>query len=105
MSDYAPPPQQYAPSSEKWNVLSIVAFVISLLGFNIVAVILGALVLGEPIGPRTLVAGAIIVGAVALIVTARSRMAGPRVAAVEVTIPPGPSEPRVAPRPSRSASG
>lgn len=71
----------------------------------IVAVILGALVLGEPIGPRTLVAGAIIVGAVALIVTARSRMAGPRVAAVEVTIPPGPSEPRVAPRPSRSASG
>ena len=51
----------------------------------IVAVILGALVLGEPIEPRTLVAGAIIVGAVALIVTARSRMAGPRVAAAEVT--------------------
>lgn len=71
----------------------------------IVAVFLGALVLGEPIGPRTLVAGAIIVGAVALIVTARSRMAGPRVAAAEVTIPPGPSEPRAAPRPSRSASG
>jgi len=41
----------------------------------IVAVILGALVLGEPITARTLVAGAVIVVAVALIVTARSRSA------------------------------
>lgn len=71
----------------------------------IVAVILGALILGEPIEPRTLVAGAIIVGAVALIVTARGRMTGPGTAVAEITIPPGPSEPRVAPRPSRSASG
>ena len=30
-----------AVSTGKWNVLSIVAFVISLLGFNIIAVILG----------------------------------------------------------------
>jgi drug/metabolite transporter (DMT)-like permease len=39
----------------------------------IVAVVLGAAILGEPIGLRTLVAGAIIVIAVALIITARSR--------------------------------
>ena len=44
----------------------------------IVAVILGAIVLGEPIEPRTLLAGAVIVGGVALIVTARGRMARPR---------------------------
>ena len=41
MSDSAPFQQQPAPSSDKWNVLSIVALVISLLGFNILAVILG----------------------------------------------------------------
>jgi drug/metabolite transporter (DMT)-like permease len=71
----------------------------------VVAVILGALILSEPIEPRTLAAGAIIVGAVALIVTARSRMTGPHAIGADVTIPPAPSEPRVAPRPSRSASG
>ncbi len=43
----------------------------------VVAVILGALVLREPIEPRTVVAGAVIVGAVALIITARGRMAAP----------------------------
>ena len=47
----------------------------------IVAVILGALVLGEPVDPRTLAAGAVIVFAVALIVTARGRMRLPRAAA------------------------
>ena len=41
----------------------------------VVAVILGAIVLGEVIDPRTLVAGTIIIVAVALIVTARGRMA------------------------------
>jgi drug/metabolite transporter (DMT)-like permease len=40
----------------------------------IVAVILGFLILGEPITPRALVAGAIVVVAVALIVTARGRV-------------------------------
>jgi len=45
----------------------------------VVAVILGAIVLHEPIDPRTLVAGAVIVGAVALIVTARGRMTAPAV--------------------------
>jgi drug/metabolite transporter (DMT)-like permease len=40
----------------------------------IVAVALGALILQEPITPRTLVAGAVIIFAVALIITSRSRM-------------------------------
>jgi drug/metabolite transporter (DMT)-like permease len=44
----------------------------------VVAVILGAIVLSEPIDPRTMVAGAVIVAAVALIVTSRGRMRGPR---------------------------
>jgi drug/metabolite transporter (DMT)-like permease len=40
----------------------------------VVAVILGAIVLREPITPRTLVAGTVIIFAVALIITARSRL-------------------------------
>lgn len=44
----------------------------------VVAVVLGALVLHEPTEPRTIVAGAVIVGAVALIISARGRMSGPR---------------------------
>ncbi len=40
----------------------------------VVAVILGAIVLSEPLEPRTLVAGAVIIVAVAVIVTARGRM-------------------------------
>ena len=40
----------------------------------IVAVILGAIVLQEPITPRTLVAGSVIIFAVALIITARGRL-------------------------------
>ncbi len=40
----------------------------------IVAVVLGAIVLQEPITPRTIVAGAVIVFAVALIITARGRL-------------------------------
>jgi len=40
----------------------------------VVAVVLGAIVLQEPITPRTLVAGAVIIFAVALIITARSRL-------------------------------
>ena len=71
----------------------------------VIAVILGAIILSEPIEPRTIFAGAIIVGAVALIVTARGRMTAPGTAAGSVTTPPAPSEPRVAPSPSRSASG
>jgi drug/metabolite transporter (DMT)-like permease len=71
----------------------------------VVAVILGALVLAEPIEPRTLLAGAIIVGAVALIVTARGRMTPAKGATGTTTTPPSPSEPRVAPAPSQSASG
>jgi len=44
----------------------------------IVAVILGALIHAEAVDPRTVVAGAVIVVAVALIVTARGRMGAPR---------------------------
>jgi len=44
----------------------------------VVAVILGAVVRNETVDPRTLVAGAVIVFAVALIVTARGRMRAPR---------------------------
>jgi drug/metabolite transporter (DMT)-like permease len=43
----------------------------------VVAVALGGLILAEPISPRTLVASAVIVAAVAMIVTARGRMARP----------------------------
>ena len=43
----------------------------------VVAVILGVLILNEPLTPRTLVAGGIIVFAVALIITARGRMRAP----------------------------
>ena len=43
----------------------------------VVAVFLGALVLHEPIEPRTLLAGAVIVTAVALIVTTRGRLRTP----------------------------
>jgi drug/metabolite transporter (DMT)-like permease len=65
----------------------------------VVAVVLGALVLGESIEPATIVAGAVIVGAVALIVTARGRMTAPKPAVAEVRTPPAPSEPLVAPTP------
>jgi drug/metabolite transporter (DMT)-like permease len=61
----------------------------------VVAVILGALILSEPIEPRTLVAGAVIVGAVALIVTARGRLQPPRTA---------PAEPRPATSPAVAGS-
>jgi drug/metabolite transporter (DMT)-like permease len=53
----------------------------------IVAVVLGALILHEPIDQRTLVAGAVIIGAVALIVTARGRMRAPRDAAAPEPLP------------------
>ena len=49
----------------------------------IIAVILGAIILSEPLDVRTVVAGAVIVVAVALIVTARGRMAAPRTAQPE----------------------
>ena len=73
----------------------------------VVAVILGAIVLHEPIEGRTLLAGAVIVGAVALIVTARGRMTSgtrPAPARRPVSPPPAPSVTPVAPAPSRSAS-
>ena len=70
----------------------------------IVAVILGAIILHEPIEPRTLLAGGVIVGAVALIVTARSRMSAPTIRRDEgplVTPLRAPSESPVGQAPSR----
>jgi drug/metabolite transporter (DMT)-like permease len=66
----------------------------------IVAVILGALILQEAIDARTIVAGAIIVVAVALIVTTRDRMAAPR----GLSPRPAPSERPASRAPSPSAS-
>ena len=57
----------------------------------VVAVILGAIVLGEVIDVRTVVAGTVIVVAVALIVTARGRMTAP--IRERATSPAGPIEP------------
>jgi drug/metabolite transporter (DMT)-like permease len=69
----------------------------------IVAVGLGAFVLNEPVTARTLVAGGVIVFAVALIITSRSRMsAAPREASAEAlerrraTPPPPEREPEAA---------
>ena len=52
----------------------------------VVAVILGSIVLGEVVDARTAVAGAVIVFAVALIVTARGRMGAPRATVSAATV-------------------
>jgi drug/metabolite transporter (DMT)-like permease len=70
----------------------------------VVAVILGAIVLQEPIDGRVLLAGATIIAAVALIVTTRSRMTSGRGTPARVSPPPGRSARPVGPAPSRSAS-
>jgi drug/metabolite transporter (DMT)-like permease len=56
----------------------------------VVAVALGTLFLAEPISPRTLVASAVILGAVAMIVTARSRASRPTDGTTEA-LPEGPT--------------
>lgn len=53
----------------------------------VVAVILGTTLGGETLDARTILAGVVIVGAVALIVTARSRMAAPRQVPREPSVP------------------
>jgi drug/metabolite transporter (DMT)-like permease len=57
----------------------------------VVAVVLGALILQESIDPRTLIAGAVIVVAVMLIVTARGRMRAPRTDPAPPTLPTPPA--------------
>jgi hypothetical protein len=48
MTTPAPTPAPAQPAStEKWNVLSIVAFVLSLVGFNIIAIVLGFIGLNQ----------------------------------------------------------
>lgn len=63
----------------------------------VVAVILGAFVLDEPITPRTVVAGAVIVLAVALIVTARGRSARPAPRATQPEVLGGAPRPATLP--------
>ncbi len=55
----------------------------------IVAVILGAIVLSEPITGRTIVAGGIVIAAVALIVTARGRASRPAAASEQGSVVDG----------------
>jgi drug/metabolite transporter (DMT)-like permease len=59
----------------------------------VVAVGLGAVILAEPITPRTLLASAVIVAAVAMIVTARSRVMAREMAAPEEAVEQEPDEP------------
>jgi drug/metabolite transporter (DMT)-like permease len=66
----------------------------------IVAVVLAGLLLGEPIEPRTALAGAIIVAGVALIVTARGRSLARQAAPAEVA-PSGPKTGEAADRRDR----
>jgi drug/metabolite transporter (DMT)-like permease len=78
----------------------------------VVAVILGAIVLGEPIDARTLVAGAVIVVAVALIVTTRGRMRRPAQADLPdgmplpdvIATPDVTPQPEVTPQPGSSGT-
>ena len=70
----------------------------------VVAVILGALVLREPIELRTLVAGAVIIFAVAVIVTARGRMQAPLARAASGSRIPVASGPVASARPSTDAT-
>lgn len=76
MSDLPPAPApaaQPAPvaPSEKWNVLSIVGFVLSILGFNVVAIVLGFIGLSQvkKTGERGrgLAIAAIIIGFVSIV--------------------------------------
>lgn len=66
----------------------------------IIAVILGAIILSEPLDLRTVVAGAVIVAAVSLIVTARGRMAPARGTAELEALPDVTEEPSTASAPA-----
>ena len=68
----------------------------------VVAVILGAIILGEAIDPRTVIAGAIIVISVAVTVTTRGRMPAPRRHEADAANPSG-IEP-LAPVPAATAA-
>lgn len=65
----------------------------------VVAVVLGAIVLGETLTPTKLLAGGVIVFAVALIITARGRMRRPTVGAESDGLPVSPGPPRPMPAP------
>lgn len=72
MTNPAPTPgYAAAPVEQKWNVLAIVAFVISLLSFNVIAIVLGAIALNQikKTGEkgRGLALAGIIIGAVSIV--------------------------------------
>ena len=75
----------------------------------VVAFVLGAIILGEEISPRTVIAAVVIIAAVALIITARSRAGAPATAPAhepelepvpDISLRPAPSERSVEPAPS-----
>jgi drug/metabolite transporter (DMT)-like permease len=68
----------------------------------VVAVILGAIILGETIDLRTLVAGGVIVVAVAVIVTARGRMPAPKGARAALAVDGSPGD--IVPSPSHASA-
>jgi drug/metabolite transporter (DMT)-like permease len=72
----------------------------------IVAVVLGSIILNEPITPRTVIASIVIIVAVALIVTARTRGVHVRAATEPLATTPPPSAPVATsePRPERAPS-
>ena len=66
------PAQQPAAPAEKWNVLSIVGFILSLLGFNVIAIVIGFIGLSQvkKTGERGrgLAIAAIIIGFVSIVI-------------------------------------
>jgi len=68
----SPVPAQQSAPTEKWNVLSIVAFVLSLVGFNIIAIVLGFIGLSQvkKTGERGrgLALAAVIIGFVSIVI-------------------------------------
>ncbi|MFB2554720.1 DUF4190 domain-containing protein [Herbiconiux liangxiaofengii] len=72
MTNYNPTPAySAAPVEQKYNVLAIVAFVISLLSFNVIAIVLGAIALNQikKTGEkgRGLALAGVIIGAVSIV--------------------------------------
>jgi drug/metabolite transporter (DMT)-like permease len=68
----------------------------------VVAVILGALVLSEPITPRTVLAAAVIVGGVALVILGRSRLRAGQTSAPAKVAPQAPAA--IVPKPASDAA-
>jgi drug/metabolite transporter (DMT)-like permease len=68
----------------------------------VIAVILGALILSEPITPRTVLAAAVIVGGVALVILGRSRLRAAQTSTLAKVAPQAPAA--IAPKPASDAA-